>query len=358
MKISNLISLTFIIIAIILFWSLKEIVIQIFASIILAMALCSLTGKIEKLLSIPRFLALTITITSLILLLIIFILIVVPQFTNEFQQLITDLPSAAREIWELLQSLVREFSTIIYGSNIDPKLEKGILEKVIFSMPDSATLANGVTDSLSKIVGLASNLGVGIIQLLFILSVSLMITVQPNSYREVFILLIPSFYRRRARSILIMCGSALTNWMFGVLISSSFVALLAAIGLYILGIKLVFANAIIAGLLNVIPNVGPTISTIFPMSIAFLDSPWKSVAVLGMYIIIQNIESYLITPSIMQKQVKLLPGLALTSQFIFAIIFGPIGLILALPLSVVLQVLIKEILIEDILESKSSYKLT
>ena len=99
-----------------------------------------------------------------------------------------------------------------------------------------------------------------------------------------------------------------------------------------------------------IPNVGPTISTIFPLSVALLDAPWKSLAVLGLYILIQNIESYIITPSIMHKQVKLLPGLTITAQFIFTILFGALGLLLAIPMAVVIQVFFKEIIIHDILE--------
>ena len=177
-----------------------------------------------------------------------------------------------------------------------------------------------------------------------------MITLQPQSYREVAILLVPSFYRRRARTILLRCGNALSSWMAGVLLSSICVAILAAIGLYLLGIKLVIANALIAGVLNIIPNVGPTISTIFPLSVALLDTPWKSFAVLGLYVVIQNIESYVITPSIMHKQVKLLPGLTITAQFIFTILFGPLGLLLAIPMAVVIQVFVKEIIIHDILE--------
>ena len=89
--------------------------------------------------------------------------------------------------------------------------------------------------------------------------------------------------------ILIECGEALSNWMTGVIISSTFVALLAGISLYLLGIKLVIANALIAGILNIIPNIGPTLSTIFPISVALIDAPWKSIAILLCYITIQNI---------------------------------------------------------------------
>jgi predicted PurR-regulated permease PerM len=115
-------------------------------------------------------------------------------------------------------------------------------------------------------------------------------------------------------------------------------------------VKLVAANAVLAGLLNVIPNVGPTLSTVFPMSVALLDSPWKSVAVLVLYVVVQNLESYLITPSVMHHQLKLLPGLTLTAQLLFTLVFGPLGLLLALPLAVCVQVIVREVVIHDLLD--------
>jgi predicted PurR-regulated permease PerM len=135
-----------------------------------------------------------------------------------------------------------------------------------------------------------------------------------------------------------------------VLISSLCVALLAGIGLSLLGVKLVVANALLAGLLNVIPNIGPTLSTVFPMSVALLVSPWKALAVLGLYVLVQNLESYVITPSVMHHQVKLLPGLTLAAQLLFTVLFGPLGLLLALPLAVCLQVVIREVVIRDVLD--------
>lgn len=314
------------------------------------MALCTITGKIRDFLQIPRWGSLIITIISILLISSISIVIIIPQFTSEFQELINQIPSAASKLWELSIKIFLNFSELVYKDNIPNLADKTILTNKLSMIPDGASLASTVTDSITKLLSLVSNVGIGIIQLIFILSVGLMITLQPQSYREVAILLVPSFYRRRARTILLRCGNALSSWMSGVLLSSICVALLAAIGLYLLGIKLVIANALIAGVLNIIPNVGPTISTIFPLSVALLDTPWKSFAVLGLYVVIQNIESYVITPSIMHKQVKLLPGLTITAQFIFTIIFGPLGLLLAIPMAVVIQVFVKEIIINDILE--------
>ena len=350
MKPTTLLSITALIISIFILWSLKEILILFFASIIIAMALCTITGKIQAFLNIPRWTSLVITLISIILVSSISLVIIIPQFTSEFQQLINQIPSAVSKLWDLSIDTFFDFAEIIYKDNIPDYADRSLLTSKLSMIPDGGTLANGVTDSITKLINLASNVGIGILQFIFIISVGLMITFQPTSYREVAILLVPSFYRRRARTILLKCGNAISSWMTGVVLSSICVAILASIGLYLLGIKLVIANALIAGVLNVIPNVGPTISTIFPLSVALLDTPWKSLAVLGLYIIIQNIESYIITPSIMQKQVKLLPGLTITAQFIFTIFFGPLGLLLAIPMAVVIQVFVKEIIIHDILE--------
>ena len=318
------------------------------------MALCTITGKIRDFFHIPRWISLGITIISIVIISSVLIVLIIPQFTSEFQELINQIPSAASKLWELIINSFFNFAEIIYKDSIPNLTDRTLLSNQLSIIPDSATLASGVTDSITKLINLVSNVGIGIIQLLFIISVGLMIAIQPNSYREVAILLVPSFYRRRARTILSTCGNSLSSWMAGVVLSSICVAILASIGLYLLGIKLVIANALIAGILNVIPNVGPTISTIFPLSVALLDNPWKSLAVLGLYIVIQNIESYLITPSIMHKQVKLLPGLTITAQFIFTILFGPIGLLLAIPMAVVIQVFVKEVIVNDILERNYS----
>ena len=332
-------------------WSLKEILVQIFAGIVLARALCTLVEKLRSKVSINRTFALLICILGILILFSLFIIIVIPPFSEEFEQIVLQLPNAASAFYDLARENLERINEIIYGNNQTGNIGKEIFSNGLKLLPDSSALATGVGDGIKQIIGLAGNLSTSILQLLFILAVSLMVAIQPNAYLEVAILLIPSFYRKRARSILQDCGTALSNWMNGVLISSLCVAILAGIGLSLLGVKLVIANALLAGMLNVIPNVGPVISTIFPLSVALLDAPWKAVAVLGLYIFIQNLESYLITPSVMHHQVKLLPGLTLAAQFIFTVVFGPIGLILALPLAVVLQVLIKEVIVHDILDN-------
>ncbi|GGA51829.1 hypothetical protein CYANOKiyG1_71580 [Okeania sp. KiyG1] len=177
-----------------------------------------------------------------------------------------------------------------------------------------------------------------------------MFLVNTQAYRQVGLLLFPSFYRRRADEILSKCEVALGNWFGGIVINSIFVSTLSGLGLWALQIDLVLAHALLAGLLNFIPNIGPTTSVVFPIMIALLDAPWKIVAVGILYLIIQNLESYWLSPIVMAKQVSLLPAVTLASQIFFTTFFGILGLILALPLTVVAKTWIEETLFKDILD--------
>jgi predicted PurR-regulated permease PerM len=121
------------------------------------------------------------------------------------------------------------------------------------------------------------------------------------------------------------------------------------IGLSILGVRLPFVNAALAGLLEFIPNVGPTLSVIPPTLLALLDAPWKAGATILLYIAIQQIESLILVPLIMKQEVNLLPVFTILAVVVFASLFGFLGLFLAIPLLIVSQIWIKEVLVKDVL---------
>ena len=348
MKLGDWLGLLALTAALALLWSLREGVILIFAAVVLAMALCTLVGTVRQRLGWARLPALLLSLGVVVLIALVVLTVVLPPFFTEFAQLIQKLPLAADRLGQLLHDTLNSVSHMLYGSR-----DGGLswLRQNLQPGPQAqGALASGLGGGLLRLLGLAGNVGAGLLQTLFVVAVALMVAAQPQAYREVAVLLVPSFYRRRFRQVLLQCGDALSAWMVGVLISSLCVGTLAAIGLSVLGVKLVAANAVLAGALNVIPNVGPTLSTLFPMSVALVEDPWKALAVLILYIVVQNLESYLITPSVMHHQLKLLPGLTLTAQLLFTLVFGPLGLLLALPLAVCLQVIVREVLIHDVLD--------
>ncbi|NJK62340.1 MAG: AI-2E family transporter [Synechococcaceae cyanobacterium SM2_3_1] len=184
--------------------------------------------------------------------------------------------------------------------------------------------------------------------MVFILTILLLL--DPLAYTRVFTQIFPCFYRPRIAFILQQCEVTLRSWLVGILLTSVMVTLLSAMGLLILRVPYVLANAVLAGMLNFIPNIGPTLSVVAPMAAALTVSAWKAIFVLILYILIQQLESTVLTPVVMSRQVSLLPGLTLMAQVVFATFFGVLGLLLAVPLAAVLQIWIREALIRDILD--------
>ena len=334
--------LTVVLISLLIIWTLREFLLLIICSLVISNVVCNLCNQIQKGLKLPRFLSLLIVLILISFIIFIVVIAVLPPFIKEFNEILIDIPNGLSRINILINSNLNKFNNFFYGEESENAIDIFQLINDLVPIPDGATIAKAIQESFVNIVNLAGNLGSGLIRIIFVLVVSFMISIEPKAYKEGALIIVPRIYRNKFRIILDKCNVALTNWTFSMVISSLSVGLLSLIVLSVLDVKYVVSNALIAMILNIIPNIGPVISGIFPISIALLDNFWKPLAVLGAYIIIQNIESYIIMPSIMKRKTNLLPGLTLISQFGFTFIFGPLGLVLSLPIAVVIQVLIKE----------------
>ena len=342
MSSSSYFKLVVILITSLIIWTLRDFLLLIICSLVISNIVCNLCNQIQKGLKIPRSISLFLVLAFISVIIFTIFILVLPPFIKEINEILADIPNGLSKINILINTNLNKFNSLFYGEQSENVLDIFSLINNVVTIPDVSTIAKAIQESFKNLINIAGNLGSGLLRLIFVLAVSLMISIEPKQYKENILLLIPKNYRNKFRNILEKCNIALANWTFSMVISSLSVGLLSLIVLSILDVKYVVSNALIAMVLNIIPNIGPVISGIFPISIALLDNFWKPLAVLGAYVIIQNIESYIIMPSIMKKKANLLPGLTLISQFGFTFIFGPLGLILSLPLAVVIQVLIKE----------------
>ena len=342
MNSSSYFKLVVILITLLIVWTLRDFLLLIICSLVISNIVCNLSNQIQKGLKIPRSISLFLVLAVISVIIFTIFILVLPPFIKEFNEILVEIPNGLSKINILINTNLNKFNSLFYGEQSENVIDIFNLINNVVTIPDVSTIAKAIQESFKNLINIAGNLGSGLLKLIFVLAVSLMISIEPKQYKENILLLIPKNYRNKFRNILEKCNIALANWTFSMVISSLSVGLLSLIVLSILDVKYVVSNALIAMVLNIIPNIGPVISGIFPISIALLDNFWKPLAVLGAYVIIQNIESYIIMPSIMKKKANLLPGLTLISQFGFTFIFGPLGLILSLPLAVVIQVIIKE----------------
>ncbi|MCM1982825.1 AI-2E family transporter [Lyngbya confervoides] len=324
-------------IALFILWEIRQVVLLGFTAVVLASALNSVVRQLTKV-RIKRHLAIAIAVLGLFAFATVVSWLIIPPFVAQSQQLLELVPQSVQRIDESVKWLEKQQ---FQGTSI---INSQMVDNITRQLPN---LAGKLFENFFS---LFSNSLLVVLNILLVLVLTIMFLIEPQKYRQIFIKLFPSFYRRRADAILQQCETALDNWMGGILFNMMVIGVCSGLGLWVLRVKLVLANAIIAGLLEAIPNIGPTLSVIPPMAIALLDSPWKALGVLLFYILIQQLEQYLLVPLVMAKQVSLLPAVTLLSQIIFAYFFGFLGLLLALPLIIVGQIWAKEVLVKDVLD--------
>ncbi|AFY43474.1 AI-2E family transporter [Nostoc sp. PCC 7107] len=336
MNLGQWIGLIAIVISLYILWQIKEVLLLMFAAVVLATTLNRLAKRFQNL-GMKRGFAVLLSVALFFAAVVSFFLLIVPPFAQQFHELTYRVP----------QGLER------FNSWLD-EMKTRVPSQLVPYIPDLNSLIQQAQPFINRVLGssfafVSSSLEV-VLKVLLVLVWTGMLLADPIAYRKVFIRVFPSFYRRRVDGILNKCEVSLGGWVTGALIAMGVVGLMSVIGLSILGVKAALALAVLAGFLNLIPNLGPTLSLVPAMAIALLDAPWKSVAVLILYFIIQQAESNFITPYVMAQQVSLLPAVTLISQLFFVTFFGFLGLFLALPLTVVAKIWVQEVLIKDVLD--------
>jgi predicted PurR-regulated permease PerM len=317
-------------------WQIRQLLLLIFTAIIFAIALNRLVRILVQY-KLKRSQSIAVIITLFLGIIYVFFLLIVPPFVEQFKLLI-----------DLIPSILDKLNEFLINSKLINDTEQ------LYFFPNLSSILNNwesfTTDFLKNFIQLFSDFFGVTLQIILVIILILMFLLNPQNYRLALLKLFPSFYRNRTQEIFDKVEIAIVSWLNGIIVNCIFIGTLSGIGLWFLQVKLVLVHALLAGILNFIPNIGPATSVIFPVMIAVLDAPWKIIAILVWYFIIQNIESYWLTPRVMAEKVSLLPAITLFSQVFFASCFGLLGLILALPLTVVAKTWIEEILFQDILD--------
>ena len=184
--------------------------------------------------------------------------------------------------------------------------------------------------------------------LMLIIFMAIYIAADPNTYHRGLMHLFPHYMRNRAGEVLSAIATVLRRWLVTQLIAMATIAVVTTIALVILRVEAAFALGLIAGLLEFIPTVGPILSAVPAIAMGFLDSPQKALAVLALYIGIQFMENHLLIPMLMKGGVDIPPVVTILAQALFTLLFGFLGLMVAVPAIAATMVAVKMLYVERV----------
>jgi len=216
----------------------------------------------------------------------------------------------------------------------------------IASLPDSLSGQLGaITRYLFSFLSSTVAVITGILLILF---TALYFGAAPDLYYRGVLHLIPKQARPRGAQVLGAIGMTLRNWLRAQLLAMAVIGVVTSLGLWALDVKAAFALGLIAGLLEFIPLLGPFLSAIPAVAMAFLDSPQKALFVVLLYVGIQFLENHLLIPMVMQEGVDLPPILTLIGLALMSVVFGFLGTLVAVPLLAAIMTAVKLLYVEDV----------
>lgn len=191
-----------------------------------------------------------------------------------------------------------------------------------------------------------------------ILIIGIFFTASPQLYKDGITQLVPPRGRPKAEEVQKRLASGLKKWLAGKFIAMLAVFVLTAIGLAILGIPMWLTLALLAGLLNFVPNFGPLAAMIPAVLVGLSVSPTTALIIAIMYIAIQLLESSIINPQAQKKLIKIPPALIIISQLLVGALSGIWGVILATPLVLMIIILVQELYVRRMneMENKENLK--
>ena len=185
----------------------------------------------------------------------------------------------------------------------------------------------------------------GIILIIFL---AIYIAAEPDVYHGGLMHLFPHHARKRAGEVLSAMATVLRKWLVTQLIAMLVIGTITTVILLLLDVKAAFALGALAGLLEFVPTIGPLLSAIPAVAMGFLDSPDKALAVAIAYGAIQFLENHLLIPLLMKGGVNIPPALTVVSQALMALLFGFLGLMVAVPLLCAIMVPVKMLYVEGV----------
>lgn len=310
---------------VIVLYYLRDIIFILFISILITLIIAPAVDFLESK-KVPRIIAAMLVFSSIFFVLGSLVLMIAPPLARQLSQLSMIIPQYLAENFLVIdQSMLKsEFS--------------GPLQNVLLEA--SGYFKNITTSFLS---GIFSLLG-GVMSALLTVVIAFYLTIEENGVERFVKEAIPQQFQSRALNIIRRVQVKLGKWFVGQLSLGFIVGIMSYVGLYLLGIRdYALVLALIAGLFELIPYIGPIISAIPAIIIALTISVDVAFLTLILYFLIQQFENYLIVPKVMEKSVNLHPIIIIIAIIIGEKVAGISGAILAVPIAAIISIILDDV---------------
>ncbi|MFG1395544.1 AI-2E family transporter [Roseixanthobacter pseudopolyaromaticivorans] len=294
-------------------WLLSDLILLIFAAVLIAVALHALAEPIARATALPQRAALAVAGLLVAVAIGLTLYLFGSLIRAQVMELVQRLPQAWAEFRDRfgLQGLTDDL--IRHAEN---------------AVPSGTTM-------LTALRGFTSNVANVLLGVFLILAGGIYLAIQPGLYRSGILTVFPEGWRPQIDSALDRANLGLRNFLKAQVLAMILVGVLSGVGLYIIGIPSAFALGLFAGLAEFVPMIGPVAAAVPALLLAFTVGYEEAAWTLALFLVVQQLEGNVISPLLQQEMVSLPPAVSLFAVVAFGTLLGPLGVLLATPLTVV-----------------------
>jgi predicted PurR-regulated permease PerM len=320
-----------IVILLLALWRVSLVLILTFGGVLAAIALRNVSVPLGRILRLPDRVSVLIATVGIGLVVFGFFDLFGNMASDQFAALVSQIPGAvdSARAW----------------------LNGSVIGRQALSALEGSTAAAG---QLLSALPLAGGILGGIGEVILIVVVGIYFAADPHTYVTGVLRLVPPRRRERARQILDVMGESLRKWLIAMTLDMLLLGVMTGVGMWLIGVPLPMALAVLSGVAVFVPYIGPAIATIPGLLLALSVSPTLALYATIVYLIVLTIEGNISQPMLQRWTVSLPPVVNLLAILVFAPLFGLWGAVLATPLAVALWVLTQKVYIEDVLEDREA----
>ena len=314
-----------------LFRQLATLVLAVLMTVIIAIPLSAGATWFERR-GVPRAMGAGATLLGGLAVLAGVLALVIPVFIDQVNAFVDDVPTIVHDLESTIGDITGNRPSEV-GDSIQEFLQR-------------------YTDKPERLIGPITSIGFSVAgvfgALIVMLITAYFMAVRPQPLVDGLLRLVPPSRRRPRAARDGPAARAWIGWMKGVVVDMFVSGTLLYIGLRIIGLDFAILFAVLTALLVVVPYFGAIVGAIPPVLFAFTDSPGKALAVLVVYVLVQQIESNVIVPVVMARTTRLHPALIAIGVVVVGQLFGIVGLFVAVPIISAVVILTEEIWVREI----------
>ncbi len=229
------------------------------------------------------------------------------------------------------------------------RLEDSEIGRTLLQLAQLSGASGGEMQFLGKGLGLLGSTFGALANVAIVVFFAAFLAAQPRLYVDGLVHLVAKPRRARVRAVLHAIGEVLRRWVVAQALLGLVIALLVGAGLLAIGAPFALPLALLAGVMEFVPYIGPLIAAVPALLVGFAEGAQMVGWIALLYLVVQAVESYILSPIVQHKAVYLAPALILFAQVLLGVVAGGLGVAVATPLAAALMVAVNKLYVEDVL---------